>query len=317
MPPLKPPLPPPSPCQIITQSLSPNSCSSSTVNLLNETLFPRAAASATAGGKTPSAQLTSKKLVATRAQQTTSDSSNAPLLSVIDRSRLAIEVINSILRTLSDITKSTVTRLYPPSPSVDKLRTQVAGRLGTKVLQSRSGNSSDSALGSTDTIDHLADCCSISISFLISMESTEGVPNMQPLQTENARLSLSSKLIQLGRFERALNELKKLKWRLQLAMDIGNGIESWLIDAYDTKEEKMAMQKAIGKVLTTSRVGKENAVHVDSKAESEELSTLLEFPHISASSSAFPLVISFQLGVMRCITGLKRVEVIEVTMIPH
>jgi hypothetical protein len=86
------------------------------------------------------------------------------------------------------------------------------------------------------------------------MESTEGVPNMQPLQTENARLSLSSKLIQLGRFERALNELKKLKWRLQLAMDIGNGIESWLIDAYDTKEEKMAMQKAIGKVLTTSRV---------------------------------------------------------------
>lgn len=140
---------------------------------------------------------------------------------------------------------------------------------------------------------------------------------MQPLQTENARLSLSSKLIQLGRFERALNELKKLKWRLQLAMDIGNGIESWLIDAYDTKEEKMAMQKAIGKVLTTSRVGKENAVHVDSKAESEELSTLLEFPHISASSSAFPLVISFQLGVMRCITGLKRVEVIEVTMIPH
>jgi separase len=136
---------------------------------------------------------------------------------------------------------------------------------------------------------------------------------MQPLQTENARLSLSSKLIQLGRFERALNELKQLKGRLELAIESGNGVESWLV--VDSKEVKMATQKAIINISSKSKVvRKENIVNVDSKTEREELSILLSFPHISTSNSAFPIVIGFQLGVLRCIAGLKLVEMIEVTV---
>jgi separase len=130
---------------------------------------------------------------------------------------------------------------------------------------------------------------------------------MQPLQTENARLSLVSKLIQLGRMELALGELKLLKGRLQRSM--GNGI---VID--DSKEEKRLEMKATAAKLSLRMKGpgKENRADVDPKAESEDFSTLLEFSHISASSSAFPLVISYQLAMLRCIAGLKRPDFIDV-----
>jgi len=116
-------------------------------------------------------------------------------------------------------------------------------------------------------------CCSLSISFLISNESVEGVQPTQPLQTENARISLAGKLTALARYELALNELRLLKWRL-LGLMRGNG-ESWVVD-----------------------VGK--------KVAKEDFSTLLEFPGVSTSSSAFPLVIQCQLCMLRCVLGMKK-----------
>jgi separase len=206
--------------------------------------------------------------------------------------------------------KAGAQRSGAPGHTAKARTTGNAATAGTKVLQSRSGNSTDPSPAPLDGVDHLASCCSISISFLISVDGAEGVPPMQPLQTENARLSLVSKLIQLGRMELALGELKLLKGRLHRHM--GNGIAGSLVD--ESKEDKRLEMKATAAKLSPriKGPGKENRAHVDPKAERDDLLTLLEFSHISASSSAFPLVISYQLAVLRCIAGLKRPDFIDV-----
>lgn len=143
------------------------------------------------------------------------------------------------------------------------------------VLKARSGNINNMPLDTLDGVDYLAMCCSLAISFLISNESAEGIQPTQPLQTENARLSLAGKLTALARYELSINELKLLKWRLLGLMRGDKSGESWLVD-----------------------VGK--------KVAKDDFSTLLEFPGVSASNPAFPLVIQCQLGVLRCILGMKQ-----------
>lgn len=213
-----------------------------------------------------------------------------------------MEVINGSLRGLSGTPTNTTKREAVPA-SKARTTSRLASA-GSKVLQSRSENSGDISIPNLDAVDHLANCCSTSISFLISTESAEGAPSMQPLQTENARLSLSTKLIQLGRFETAMDELKLLKRRLQLVMNGGSGVESWLVEL---KTEDPVAKKTAGRVPT-----RPNISEADAKTEGEELSTLLEFPQVSTSSSAFILVISYQLAILRCIAGLKRPEMTEV-----
>lgn len=157
-----------------------------------------------------------------------------------------------------------------------------------KVLKARSGNNNDMSLGASDGVDYLAMCCSFSISFLISNESVEGIQATQPLQTENARLSLAGKLTALGRYGVAMNELKLLKWRLLGLMRGDSGGESWLVD-------------------------------VRKKVAKEDFSTLLDFPGVSAMNSAFPLVIQCQLGILRCVVGMKKPGLADVrtTTIDH
>ena len=127
---------------------------------------------------------------------------------------------------------------------------------------------------------------------------------MQPLQTENARLSLSSKLIQLGRFEGALHELNLLKQRLLLAMQTDDGSENQPMDG--RKGGKPAASRATGKPRSKAGGG------LAAVGAEPGLSDLLEFPEISASSPAFPLAIAYQLGVLRCVSGLKRTDIVDV-----
>jgi separase len=239
---------------------------------------------------------------------------------ILDRSRLAVEVINGTLRSLSDAAKTatdskigTQRNVAPPPKDVSKGQTtgNSVAMGGSKVLQARCGNSPDPSSALLDGLDHLASCCSISISFLISVDGADGLPPMQPLQTENARLSLASKLIQLGKVELALSELKMLKGRLQRSMLSGNGIASWLVE--EPKEKRSEINNSVGKLSSRMKgPGKENGMEVDPKAERDDLLTILEFPQVSSSSPAFPLVISYQLAVLRCIAGLKRPDVIDV-----
>ncbi|KAI5810824.1 peptidase family C50-domain-containing protein, partial [Pyronema omphalodes] len=287
MPPKQPP-PPLNPIETIKQCLTASSCSVSTVSLLADTLRG-APATTTKTAKTTKTTTTKKTVAAKDAG-----------LPILDRSRLAVEVINTTLRALSDAAKST----DPKSEAVPVKAKASTGRAGSKVLQSRSGNSDAATQDPQDAIDYLAECCSASISFLISVENAEGVPTMQPLQTENARLSLLTKLLQLGRFERALEELKQLKRRLQVTMGVA-------VSA-DLSGDKASVAKTTGKLSAkTKATGKENGIKNESLSSQDELVMLLEFPDISVSSAAFPLVISFQLAVLRCIAGLKRTESIE------
>jgi hypothetical protein len=288
MPPKQPP-PPLNPIETIKQCLTASSCSASTVSLLGDTL--RGAPATTAKTARTTKTTTTKKTVAAK------DAG----LPILDRSRLAVEVINTTLRALSDAAKST----DPKAEAAPVKAKASTGRAASKVLQSRSGNSDAATQDPQDAVDYLAECCSASLSFLISVENAEGVPTMQPLQTENARLSLLTKLLQLGRFEKALEELKQLKRRLQVAMGVA-------VSA-DMSGDKASVAKTTGKLSAKSKAaGKENGIKNESLSSQDELAMLLEFPEISASSAAFPLVISFQLAVLRCIVGLKRTESIEV-----
>lgn len=293
--------PPSNPCEAIKQCLSAKSCSSSTVLLLTETLSPQAAPAAAAGGKPLSSRQT-KKQAAPRARQTALDSSQVPQLTILDRSKLAVEVINTALRNLSDIAKSSNAKPSGEPSSDESIRKRTAS--DAEAMRSLPGAGSAASLGSPDAVDHLADCCNKSISFLISIESSEGVPSMQLLQTENARLSLSSKLIQLGRFEGALHELNLLKQRLLLAMQTDDGSENQPMGG--RKGDKPAASRTTGKPRSKAGGG------LAAVGAEPGLSDLLEFPEILASSPAFPLAIAYQLGVLRCVSGLKRTDIVDV-----
>lgn len=297
--------PPSNPCEAIKQCLSVKFCSGSTVLLLTETLFPQTAPAAAASGKVPSSRQTKKP--APRARQTaTLDGSRGPQLAILDRSKLAVEVINTALRNLSNVAKSSNTEPNAELVGDESIRRSTAP--AAEVMRPPPGAGSVASLGSPDAVDHLADCCSKSISFLISIESSEDVPSMQPLQTENARLSLSSKLLQLGRFERALHELRLLKQRLHLAMQSDDGTENQPVGG--RKDDRSAAQKATGKPRPKAGAAeKGNLATADARSG---LSDLLEFPEISASTPVFPLAIAYQLGVLRCVSGLKRTDIVDV-----
>jgi separase len=301
------------PSEVIKLCLSAESCSSSTVDLLIETLSPKSSTSSLAASRSRNSRQAAAKTSA-RARPAATSNCGGVGLSMAERSRLAVEVINATLRSLSDTTKAA------KSPSRQETRQEASPKGGlkprktdrpsTKVLQSRSSNRNDSPSQTPDSVDYLTSCCSIAISFLISIESSDGVPDMIPLQTENARLSLSSKLIQLERFEAAMQELKMLKRRLQLLMQLAGSIESWVVEGNETKN---AHCEILGKPRAKLKApGKKNTTELDTKPEKEDPSKLLEFATISPSSSIFPLVISCQLATMRCISGLKRPDLIEV-----
>ena len=119
---------------------------------------------------------------------------------------------------------------------------------------------------------------------------------MQPLQTENARISLSTKLIQLKKFDIAMKELRMLKLRLQLAMSGRVSADNWLQELQADDAALRASGRPVSKTKTAQPDGE----------------SLIEFSQIQPTSSAFPLLISYQLGVLRCVAGLKRSELIEV-----
>jgi separase len=272
------------PTNTIRKCLSVESCVSSTVDLLRQTLNPL-----------PESSTKSVQLPASKAQP----AGVKELLPLLERSRFAVEVINTCLRCLAGSTSKTSDGITKPKSSGEVPKVRKTGRLvSANAIHSRSTNSNDSRSIAPDTIDNLSSCCSISISFLISIESAAGVPEMQLLQTENARLSLSSKLIRLGKYGTALKELKMLKRRLLAVMGKVVGLRANGIDGGVPSKTVNSGCKVIG----------------DSEVHDPEFSTLLEFSQISTSSMAFPLVIACQLSMLRCVAGLKRPDLIEVRL---
>lgn len=208
---------------------------------------------------------------------------------VVDRYKLAVEVINFTLRGLSDAVKKDP-KVSPPEMDVPSSR-KTGGTVTSNPLplHPRSMNRNDTPTfvsTRTETVEALATCCALSISYLHSISGTPNSLEAPLLQIENAQSNLMAKLIQLGLFEMALKEAKSLKQKLMKAM-------SGVVGGNETQKK--------------ANRGKEGPT------EKEPFSKLLEFKDAITTSPAFPLVAACQLGMLRCVAGLKRPELVEVS----
>ncbi|KAG0639234.1 peptidase family C50-domain-containing protein [Tuber brumale] len=288
----------------IKQSLGAETCPASTVELLNEVLFAPASSMVAATVK-----------VSTKAKHSLTNSrSQKPVVAVerasaavtlaskiADRYKLAIEVINTSLRNLSEAVKkdpkAAVLEVHEKDQPVRKTEKQQQTSVA-RPLHSRSSNRNNApAPLRPDTTENLATCCSLAISYLNSISGSSNAPDIAPLQIENAQSSLILKLIQLGMFELGLEESRSLKRTLVEAMGSGGGSE---------KQDRPTPAVAL--------VEKEDLRRNVPKAQKEPIDKLLKFNDVAISSPAFPLVISCQLGILRCIAGLKRPELVEAVL---
>ncbi|KAH0612981.1 uncharacterized protein H6S33_009361 [Morchella sextelata] len=280
-----------SPYDGIKQQLTVDACSSSTIKLLTEsftTTEPNVtSATVKISSRSKNAKLTSQK-VATE----TVTVAVSPASRIVEKQKLAIEVINICLKALTDAAKKDAPPPSAPEISAPARKTGKLVSTNSKPLQSRSANRNDTK---SDPIANLASCCALSISYLNSIQHTSSLPEMPPLQVETAQNSLLLKLIQLGMFEMALKEARSLKRKLTEHMQNGSAEEK------QTNGVQIVSAKS-------KHSGKEGGA---TKPEKESFSKMLEFKDVTASVPAFPLVISCQLGMLRCLAGLKRPELIE------
>ena len=277
----------------IKSSLTLELCSNATVTQLNDILFAPGAPKPTKA-RAPAAS--------TRKRTPAPDNATSSAASQLERHRLAVEVVNAAMRGLLEAAQAGMGPTTPtsgaPSPGLPTKKPTRPPASTTKVLQSRSLNRNDKPVADLDSLDHLAICCSMATTFLQSLEAVKGIPESKPLQTENTRSILATKLMQLGKYKFALAEWKKLKRRLEQLIQADTGVESWVV-----KDEDSAPAKAARKGSTAE----------GEDMDQEGFSRVLEFPQPPPSSPVLPLVIVCQLGILRCVAGLKRPDMVEVS----
>ncbi|KAL7269465.1 separin protein [Rhizina undulata] len=305
----------------IKQSLSAEACSLSTVNLLQEALFSSQSSvvASTAATKSRTARTAVSKAASSRKTTSKEICTAATGPSAAERYKLAIEVINSCLRALSDAAKklavsqvSSTTQSNPPLKETTATRKPTKPTSNARPLQSRSLNRTDHAAPTKpDPLLHLATCASVAVQYLYSIEKTSDVPPFPPLQIENAQSTLISKLVQLGMFEVALKEGRKLRRRMEEMMQSHSIGDSW-VAGKNTDEQVRGGKAGIAKTKATkSSSGKDNLADAEQKVEKETVGNLLEFKNVVTTIPAFPLVISCQLGLLRSIAGLNKPEYVE------
>lgn len=292
---------PSNPYNGIKQYLTAEACSTSTLKLLNEAFSAPeptiTSATLKVSARSKNTKSTSKTTTAAEAVTIVVSSASKAL----ERYKLAIDVINTCLKGLGDAAKKDTL----PASAI-ALEGSGPGRKipsTTKLLQSRSASRNDTKL---DSIVHLALCCALSISYLNSTQHASNLPELPLLQVETAQNNLVQKLIQLGMFEAGLKEARSLKRKL------GEHMQNGVMDAQEDETEVPKARGALKPTSAKSRaVGKENVAGAV-KPEKESFSKILEFKQVITSKPAFPLVISCQLGILRCLVGMKRPELIEV-----
>ncbi|CUS09257.1 unnamed protein product [Tuber aestivum] len=281
----------------IKQSLGVESCPASTVRLLSEALFAPVSSMLAATVKVSTKAKHSRTNSRPQKMAAAAGSASAAVMLVTktaDRYKLAIEVINTSLRNLGEAVrkapKPAVVEVHEGNQPVQKPeKQQQTSTAGTLHSRSSNRNGSPTSL-KPDTTENLAACCSLAISYLNSISGSSNAPGIAPLQIENAQSSLILKLIQLGMFELGLKESRSLKRTLAEAMGSG-------------RQDKSAPALVLA--------GKGNLRGNIPKIEKEPVDKLLDFNNVVTTNPAFPLVISCQLGILRCIAGLKRPELIE------
>lgn len=294
---------PANPADKIKSCLTLDLCCSTTVSQLDDFLF----------GSTPAKPSKSRTAApAVRKRSTVGDNGAASAATQLERHRLAVEVVNATMRGLLEAAQTgTVPSTLMPGTPVSAAPTKKPTRppaASAKVLQTRSLNRNDKPVTELDSLDHLALCCSMATTFLQSLDPAQGIPESKPLQTENTRSILATKLMQLGRYKFALSEWKKLKRRLEELIQKEAGVESWVV-----QDETSAPAKTAKKPVSTSSkpTGAKGCPAVGEEVDKEGFSRVLEFAQPSSTSPFLPLVIVCQLGILRCVAGLKRPDMVE------
>jgi len=290
----------------IKRSLGFETCPASAIKLLNEALFAPTSVSAVRAKVSTKAKHSRTNSRPQKPVAAAESASAAVTLAskTADRCKLAIEVINTSLRNLSEAVKKDpkagVPEMHEKHQPVRKAEKQQQTST-TRPLHSRS--SSRNGLPTPlkhDTTRNLATCCSLAISYLNSVSKSSNAPDIAPLQIENAQSSLILKLIQLGMFDLGLKESRSLKRTLVEAMGSGSGSQA--------QDKSMPACLLVEEEISNGSI---------LEVEKEPINKLLEFDDVATTSPAFPLVISCQLGILRCIAGLKRPELVEVSYGPR
>ncbi|TGZ82401.1 hypothetical protein EX30DRAFT_362974 [Ascodesmis nigricans] len=205
-----------------------------------------------------------------------------------EQRKLASDVVTLSLRSLGDTVKAI---------SKNSTNSFTSGSSSTPeptIPSARAGNIKDRP--TMDETDYIAYCCSAAISHLQGLEENEGSAGYELIK---ARWMLASRMVEVRKFKLALKEFKTMKRKL----------ETILVDGKShVLQEITEPQKTTTKSSKTA--GKRNAASTEA-SEKEPFSKVLELPPIPKGHEALPYAIKCQLGILHCVLGLKRPDLVE------
>ncbi|KAL8972079.1 MAG: hypothetical protein Q9183_000734 [Haloplaca sp. 2 TL-2023] len=272
-------------------------CTSSTVSALKALLFPgplkdvAASKTVAATGRTthtarPLRGGRVKTLKQPEATVVDSPDNKEPLINDAARHRLSTEIVNIVLKALTDAIKPQCPKQAPPQDSPKDARslkkksrpqTPLQPICGNTVLlqktQPQTPQKSDSISGTNVAPGLLAqaECASLALAALRASNAAPALrESTSSLQLENATATLISKLLGLGLFDPALRELRTLRNSLVAA-------------SADSREASR---------LQDDRVVGKDSVH-----------GLLRVPCISTPGPLLSMIVTFQLQVVRLIAA--------------
>ena len=218
-------------------------------------------------------------------------------LSPRERYRLATATVNGVLKTLDSEVQSPPKKPERDQASASDSESELHQHLGklsadsatnTQERKCRPLHSSSRVKGNTSGLRITAKCGSIAFAILRAVGSQEGSQRQVPhLQLEQGMSVFIGKLIALGLYDTAMEELQVLKTRL------------------DTFKAPLTQRN--GNSRPPGKVSRKGT----SGADRQPLPDLLLFENTKASGQLLNLVITFQLQVLRVIAASKSSNVLE------
>lgn len=297
---------------------SPSTCSTTTVDALQELLTRKNEVAIEKENVKSKVQATARRRAGTAAAAAAASAQvtkqPSTILAPREKYILATEVANTTLKSLADALKNPraplAIRAPKAKPPTEDARKPARPRLGHTKSSSVSQNplkersvsqinnspqkraprrsSSYSAVVTTNPdpgLVAIAECARTAFGYLGTPEATRVLgKDSKELQYENGVLVLIGKLVALGLDGLAIKEMTSLKKRL---------------DTYLGQDIRK----------TNPRSG----VLRGAPAEKESLASLLDFATVNTTSLAVPLIASFQIYTLRIIAKFKRPRIIEAT----
>ncbi|KAF8471804.1 peptidase family C50-domain-containing protein [Kalaharituber pfeilii] len=294
-----------SPVETIIQALSSiETCTSSTLSLLNAILFP---APSKHNGRAPAAR-TAAKTAKKKPAPTSTVPEAEKQLTTLERYRLATEVVNSTLKTLNSASKEAQGHGQPKRVDTVQVEVRVtkSAKSGTQPLKIKSLNRTTTSSNSQHPAIWTAECSCLAINYIYTAQQCGDLPTpLTPLQIEAAQHNLIIRLIVLKMYDIALRELTVLKKRVEgfIAAEPRTGIESLVTIETGEKENQ--------KPVTATKGGQGKSLNL----KEEGLASMLIFKTIPQSPAAVELVVGLQMSIIRCIVGMGKQVAIE-SLIP-